>query len=117
MTPTPGRERVLLTGDHAIAQAAALARPHVLPVYPITPQTPVLEKLVELGARGELSGDLMTVESEHSAMAACMPSIRCENASSCTGSSGWTRARWRWPRARRCWAARYPNAWLGKAMV
>lgn len=66
------RDRVLLTGDHAIAQAAALARPHVLPVYPITPQTPVLEKLVELGARGELSGDLMTVESEHSAMAACI---------------------------------------------
>ncbi len=67
------REHVrLLTGDHALAHAAALARPDVLPVYPITPQTPVLEKLVELSARGELSGDLMTVESEHSAMAACI---------------------------------------------
>jgi pyruvate/2-oxoacid:ferredoxin oxidoreductase alpha subunit len=72
MTATPTRDRMLLTGDHAIAHAAALACPHVLPVYPITPQTPVLEKLVELSARGELSGDLMTVESEHSAMAACI---------------------------------------------
>lgn len=66
------RDRVLLTGDHAVAHGAALARPHVLPVYPITPQTPVLEKLVELASRGALEGDLMTVESEHSAMAACI---------------------------------------------
>lgn len=64
--------RVLLTGDHALAVGAALARPHVIPVYPITPQTPVLEKLAELRERGELDGDLMTVESEHSAMAACI---------------------------------------------
>lgn len=72
MAATSTQDRVLLTGDHAIAHAAALARPDVLPVYPITPQTPVLEKLVELAHRGELSGDLMTVESEHSAMAACI---------------------------------------------
>jgi pyruvate/2-oxoacid:ferredoxin oxidoreductase alpha subunit len=73
MTPTvaPGRRR-LLTGDHAIAYGACLAQPQLLPVYPITPQTPVLEKLVELHERRELSGDLMTVESEHSAMAACI---------------------------------------------
>lgn len=66
------RTRLLLTGDHAVAHGAALARPHVIPVYPITPQTPVLEKLAELRERGELTGDLMTVESEHSAMAACI---------------------------------------------
>jgi pyruvate/2-oxoacid:ferredoxin oxidoreductase alpha subunit len=63
---------VLLTGDHALAVAASLARPHVIAVYPITPQTPVLEKLAELRERGELSAELMTVESEHSAMAACI---------------------------------------------
>jgi pyruvate/2-oxoacid:ferredoxin oxidoreductase alpha subunit len=63
---------MLLTGDHAIAWGATLARPHVCPVYPITPQTPVLEKLVELSERGDFTGDLMTVESEHSAMAACI---------------------------------------------
>jgi pyruvate/2-oxoacid:ferredoxin oxidoreductase alpha subunit len=36
---------VLLTGNHAVAWAARLARPKVVPVYPITPQTPVLEKI------------------------------------------------------------------------
>ncbi len=64
--------RLLLTGNHAVAHAARLARPQVIPVYPITPQTPVLEKLLELADRGELGGELMTVESEHSAMAACI---------------------------------------------
>jgi pyruvate/2-oxoacid:ferredoxin oxidoreductase alpha subunit len=64
--------RMLLTGDHAVAYAALRARPHLIPVYPITPQTPVLEKLSELKDRGELAADLMTVESEHSAMAACI---------------------------------------------
>jgi pyruvate/2-oxoacid:ferredoxin oxidoreductase alpha subunit len=67
-----GDRHVLLTGDHAVATAAALAGAAVLPVYPITPQTPVLEKLAELAERGTLTGDLMTVESEHSAMAACI---------------------------------------------
>lgn len=69
---TAAAARTLLTGDHAIAVAASLARPHVIPVYPITPQTPVLEKLAELAESGRLAADLMTVESEHSAMAACI---------------------------------------------
>jgi len=63
---------VLLTGNHAVAYGALRARPQVIPVYPITPQTPVLEKLLELADRGELTGELITVESEHSAMAACI---------------------------------------------
>lgn len=67
-----GHTRMLLTGDHAVAHAARLARAQVLPVYPITPQTPVLEKLLELADAGELTGELITVESEHSAMAACI---------------------------------------------
>ena len=68
----PGHTRMLLTGDHAVAYAALRAKAQVIPVYPITPQTPVLEKLSEWADRGELDGDLMTVESEHSAMAACI---------------------------------------------
>jgi pyruvate/2-oxoacid:ferredoxin oxidoreductase alpha subunit len=72
IAPRHGYGRMLLTGGHAIAWGATLARPHVCPVYPITPQTPVLEKLAELAERGEFTGDLMTVESEHSAMAACI---------------------------------------------
>lgn len=69
---TANHTRMLLTGNHAVAYGALRARPHVCPVYPITPQTPVLEKLSEFKQRGELSADLMTVESEHSAMAACI---------------------------------------------
>lgn len=64
---------VLMTGNEAVAWAARLARPKVVPVYPITPQTPVLEKLTEFQARGELDAELITPESEHSVMAACIP--------------------------------------------
>jgi pyruvate/2-oxoacid:ferredoxin oxidoreductase alpha subunit len=67
-----GSETMLLTGNHAVAYGALRARPQVIAVYPITPQTPVLEKLLELQDRGELGGELITVESEHSAMAACI---------------------------------------------
>jgi pyruvate/2-oxoacid:ferredoxin oxidoreductase alpha subunit len=67
-----GSATMLLTGNHAVAYGALRARPQVIPVYPITPQTPVLEKLLELQDRGELTGELITVESEHSAMAACI---------------------------------------------
>ena len=72
----PHHTRRLLTGDHAVAQAAMLAKPHVIPVYPITPQTQVLERLCELSESKELTADLMTVESEHSAMAACIAASR-----------------------------------------
>jgi pyruvate/2-oxoacid:ferredoxin oxidoreductase alpha subunit len=69
---TARHTRMLLTGDYAAAYAALRARPSVIPVYPITPQTPLLEKLAELADTGALTGDVMTVESEHSAMAACI---------------------------------------------
>ena len=65
--------RMLLTGNHAVAWAAKLARPKVVPVYPITPQTPVLEKLTEFQAAGEFDAEVITPESEHSVMAACIP--------------------------------------------
>jgi pyruvate/2-oxoacid:ferredoxin oxidoreductase alpha subunit len=63
---------ILLTGNHAVSYGVMLARPKVIPVYPITPQTPILEKLSELQVSGELDADIMTPESEHSAMAACI---------------------------------------------
>ncbi len=64
---------MLLTGNHAAAWAARLARPQVVPVYPITPQTPILELLTEFHARGEFSAEILTPESEHSVLAACIP--------------------------------------------
>jgi pyruvate/2-oxoacid:ferredoxin oxidoreductase alpha subunit len=66
-------KRVLLTGNHAVAWGARLARPKVIPVYPITPQTPVLELLTDFHAAGELDAEMLTPESEHSVMAACIP--------------------------------------------
>ncbi len=64
---------VLLSGNHAVAWAARLARPLVVPVYPITPQTPVLEKLTEFQAEGCFPAEIITPESEHSVMSACIP--------------------------------------------
>jgi pyruvate/2-oxoacid:ferredoxin oxidoreductase alpha subunit len=64
---------MLLTGNHAVAWAARLARPHLLPLYPITPQTPILELLTAFHARGELKAEILTPESEHSVLSACIP--------------------------------------------
>ena len=64
--------RMLLSGNHAVSWGVKLARPGVSPVYPITPQTPILEKLTEFHSRGELDTEMLTPESEHSAMAACI---------------------------------------------
>jgi pyruvate/2-oxoacid:ferredoxin oxidoreductase alpha subunit len=64
---------MLLSGNHAAAWAARLARPQVVPVYPITPQTPILEKITEFHAAGEFDAEILTPESEHSVLAACIP--------------------------------------------
>lgn len=63
---------MLLTGNHAVSYAVKLARPNVIPVYPITPQTPILEQITEFLANGEMTAEVMTMESEHSAMAAAI---------------------------------------------
>ncbi|OIO79017.1 MAG: pyruvate ferredoxin oxidoreductase [Candidatus Omnitrophica bacterium CG12_big_fil_rev_8_21_14_0_65_43_15] len=64
--------KLVITGNHAAAYAAKLCRPHVISAYPITPQTEVVEKLACMVADGELKSDFIKVESEHSAMAACI---------------------------------------------
>lgn len=62
----------VLTGNEAAAVAAKLARVRVIPAYPITPQTGVVEKLAEFIADGELDAEYIKVESEHSAMSVCI---------------------------------------------
>src|SRR5690606_16953817 len=42
------------------------------PGYPITPQTPILEKLTEFQAAGEFDAEIITPEAEQSVMAACI---------------------------------------------
>lgn len=70
--PANFETRLLMTGNHAVAWGVRLARPDVAPLYPITPQTPILEKLIDFQSENAFDAELLTPESEHSAMAACI---------------------------------------------
>ncbi|MHB8111563.1 MAG: pyruvate ferredoxin oxidoreductase [Syntrophorhabdaceae bacterium] len=58
----------------AASVAAKLARVEVIAAYPITPQTHIVEHLADIVANGELQASYINVESEHSAMSACVGS-------------------------------------------
>jgi pyruvate/2-oxoacid:ferredoxin oxidoreductase alpha subunit len=64
--------KILLQGNYAVAEAVRLARVQLVAAYPITPQTPIYEKLSDMENEGTLPGIMMRTESEHSAMAACI---------------------------------------------
>jgi pyruvate/2-oxoacid:ferredoxin oxidoreductase alpha subunit len=64
--------KILLQGNYAIAEAVRLARVPFVAAYPITPQTPIYERLSDMELEGKLAGVMMRTESEHSAMAACI---------------------------------------------
>jgi pyruvate ferredoxin oxidoreductase alpha subunit len=59
-----------MVGNHAVAYAVKQAKPQVLAVFPITPQTTMLEKIAEYIEKGELKAELIKVEGEHSALSA-----------------------------------------------
>jgi len=61
----------ILTGNHAAAHAFRQARVGVVSAYPITPQSPVVEKIAEFISEGTLKARFVKVESEHSALAVC----------------------------------------------
>jgi len=56
----------------AVAEAVKLVDVDVISAYPITPQTHIVERLAELIANGELDAEYINVESEHSALSACV---------------------------------------------
>ncbi len=58
----------------ALSETVKLARAEVIAAYPITPQTHIVEHLAEIVANGELDAEFIPVESEHSAMSACLGS-------------------------------------------
>lgn len=64
--------KIFISGDEAVAQGVRLSRPHVVAAYPITPQTITVERLAEMAESGEMEGEYMHVESEHSAISATM---------------------------------------------
>lgn len=62
----------LLEGNHAVAMGVLRSRVQVIPAYPITPQTHISELLAEFASDGTMDARYIKVESEHSAMAACI---------------------------------------------
>ncbi|MGD9316917.1 MAG: pyruvate ferredoxin oxidoreductase [Anaerolineae bacterium] len=61
-----------LSGNEAVATAMRQIDPDVVAAYPITPQTSTVQKLADFVADGLVSTEFVTVESEHSAMSACV---------------------------------------------
>lgn len=66
--------RIGMEVSHAAAEAVALADTDVIAAYPITPQTHIVEHLADLVAGGKLDAEYIPVESEHSAISACLGS-------------------------------------------
>jgi pyruvate/2-oxoacid:ferredoxin oxidoreductase alpha subunit len=62
----------VLTGNKAAAQGVLLARPDVIAMYPITPQTPLAEELARFHAEGRLDCEMVEVEGEHTAISVLM---------------------------------------------
>ena len=65
-------KRVGMEVSIAASEVVAMADVDVIPAYPITPQTHIVEHLSELVASGHLDAEFVTVESEHSAMSTCV---------------------------------------------
>lgn len=66
------QETKSMTGNDAASYAALYAKPEVIAAYPITPQTTIVENLSNYVNEGILDAEFVIVESEHSALAACM---------------------------------------------
>ena len=65
-------KRLSMSGNYAVAYAVKMADVDVVSAYPITPQTTIVERISDFVANGDLDADYVNVESEHSAMSACI---------------------------------------------
>ncbi len=65
-------QTIMDTGNHIAGYACRAARAEVIAAYPITPQSPVVEQIAEFVEKGEMNAKYIRVESEHSAMSACI---------------------------------------------
>lgn len=78
-----------LTGAHAAAEAMRQVNPEVVPCFPITPQTPIMEKYAQFVADGVVETEMIRAESEHSAISAAVGAsaagVRTMTASSSAG--------------------------------
>jgi len=71
---TVSQRIVGMNGDEAVAFAAKQAQVDVVAAYPITPQTIIVERFSDYVANGEVDTQFICVESEHSALSACVGS-------------------------------------------
>ncbi len=78
-----------MTGDEVAAEAMRQINPDVLAAYPITPQTETVQRFSEFVADGLVNTEMIRVESEHSAMSACVGAaaagVRAMTATSANG--------------------------------
>jgi pyruvate ferredoxin oxidoreductase alpha subunit len=62
----------ICTGNYAAAWGSMRSRVKTVAAYPITPQTFIVEHISEFVNNGEMDCEYIEVESEHSAMSACI---------------------------------------------
>ncbi len=65
-------QKIVANGNYATAYGVKMANVGVVAAYPITPQTAIVEKIAEFTANGQMNCEYIKVESEHSAMSACI---------------------------------------------
>ncbi len=63
-----------LSGNEAVAIAMRQINPDVMPAYPITPSTEIPQYFTTFVSNGQVDTEFIPVESEHSAMSACIGS-------------------------------------------
>jgi pyruvate ferredoxin oxidoreductase alpha subunit len=66
------QKTVASTGNILVAEAMRQSAPDVMAAYPITPQTTIVEEYAKFVAQGRVHTEYVTVESEHSALSACV---------------------------------------------
>jgi len=66
------QKTLAVTGNVLVADAMRQCAPDMMAAYPITPQTTIVEEFAKYVANGRVHTEYVTVESEHSAMSACI---------------------------------------------
>lgn len=69
---TEKNKKVVMECSQAVAHAVKQCNPGVIAAYPITPQTHIVETLADYVNKGLLNSKYINVESEHSALSACI---------------------------------------------
>lgn len=91
MSSTKKTKYHALSGAEAAAEAMRQINPDVVAMYPITPQTPIIESFAKMAANGKVTTSIINAESEHSAMSAVIGAsaagVRAMTATSSQGLS------------------------------